>query len=91
MAKAESRARKRSADIEHGQETNTRVKKRLRTSFASLPIEQSTTVSLALAELISYVEVMECTDDTTTIIKLAELVKLYTERSEQLRRPIQIV
>ena len=40
--------------------------------------------SVALAELISYLEEMNCIDDSYSVFKLADLVKLYTERLAQL-------
>ena len=169
VARAESRERKQSSDLKLGEETYSPVKKRLRTSFKSPSVEQSTastcffcdsiisneeivhraatknvdsnvrlmatelrdtkllarlsvgdmtasdavyhkkcmTVlhtryrsfvrkneeasssqnmppeSVALAELISYLEEMKCTDDSYTF-KLADLTKLYTERLAQL-------
>ena len=167
VARAESRARKQK-DIRLSQETNSPVKKRLRTCFAPAPIGQGSTCffcdavicdeevvhraatktldsdvrfmatevrdmkllarllvsdmtasdavyhkncitalhtgyrsfvrkrettgrtedtqpqSIALAELIPYLEDMKCTDDTNTIFKLADLVKLYTECLAQL-------
>ena len=40
--------------------------------------------SVALAELISYLEEMKCTDGSHTLLKLSDLMKLYTEHLAQL-------